>query len=185
MKSRALISYLFAIILFAGVSYGQHVKVFDGTRLLRSDATGTTTVQGFVADTGVITLGPNQFLRITAMVPQRSIVRSVTVTFNTQMNTHGSCNSSGVCVHTVASLATSAPLTMIPGQGASIDITPAPNASGVRGEMLMTMEMRPDTRPDVEVNALIIDASTGTVVASNKLFVGALSWDTTAVSVLY
>jgi hypothetical protein len=74
---------------------------------------------------------------------------------------------------------------MIPGQGASIDITPAPNASGVRGEMLMTMEMRPDTRPDVEVNALIIDASTGTVVASNKLFVGALSWDTTAVSVLY
>ena len=51
--------------------------------------------------------------------------------------------------------------------------------------MLMTMEMRPDTRPDVEVNALIIDANTGTVVASNKLFVGALSWDTTAVSVLY
>jgi hypothetical protein len=69
---------------------------------------------------------------------------------------------------------------MVPGQGASIDITPGPNVSGVRGEMLMTMDMRPDTRPDVEVNVLIIDAGTGAVVASNKLFVGGLSWDTSS-----
>ena len=144
--------------------------------LMRSDSTASAATAGFVADTGVITLGPNQILRVTAMVPQRSTVRSVTVTFSRQMNTHGSCNASGLCVHTVASNTATEPLTMMPGQGASIDITPAPNASGVRSEMLMTMEMRPDTRPDVEVNALIIDAGTGAVVASNKLFVGGLSW---------
>jgi hypothetical protein len=179
MKSR-FISYLFTIIAFAGLSYGQHIKVFDGKTGLRDESAGATTVSGFVADTGVITLGPNQFLRVTAMVPQRSTVRSVTVTFSRQMNTHGTCNSSGVCVHTVASNTRSEPLIMIPGQGASIDIFPAPNASAVRSEMLMTMEMSPSTRPDVEVNALIIDGNTGVVVASNKLFVGGLSWDSIA-----
>ena len=147
--------------------------------LMSSDAAAQVSGQAaFVADTGVITLGPNQFLRITAMVPQRSTVRSLTVTFNTQTNTHGTCNPSGVCVHTVGSLTTSQPVTMVPGQGASIDIMRTPNASGVRGEMIMTMNMRPDTTPDVQVNALIIDGNTGVVVASNKLFVGGLSWDT-------
>ena len=149
--------------------------------LMTSDSTAHAAGQvAFVADTGVITLGPNQFVRITAMVPQRSTVRSLTVTFNTQTNTHGTCNASGVCVHTVASLTTSQPVTMVPGQGASIDIRPTPSSSGVRGEMIMLMDMRPDTRPDVEVNAMIIDGNTGAVVASNKLFVGGLSWDTSS-----
>jgi hypothetical protein len=133
--------------------------------------------QVYVADTGVITLGPNQILRITAMVPQRSAVRSLTVVFNRQFNTHGTCNASGVCVHTVASRTATEPMTLVPGQGVSVDITPTPNASGVRGELFIWMDMRPDTRPDVEVNALIIDANTGAVLGSNKLFVGGLSSD--------
>ena len=145
--------------------------------LMNSNLTASAAeeVDGYVADTGVITLGPNQFLRITAMVPQRSQVRSLTVTFNTQVNTHGTCNTSGVCVHTVASRTTTLPMTLMPGEAASIDIMQPPNASGVRGEMLMSMDMRPATRPDVEVNAMIIDANTGEV-RSNKLFVGGLSW---------
>jgi len=179
MKTSSITGFIFAVLLFAGVSNAQHVKVFDGRTysslapVSEASATGTT---GFVADTGVITLGPNQFLRITAMVPQRSLVRSLTVTFNTQTNTHGTCNASGVCVHTVSSLTTSQPVAMVPGQGASIDIMPTPSTSGVRGEMLMVMDMSPSTRPDVEVNALIIDGNTGAVLASNKLFVGGLSW---------
>lgn len=145
--------------------------------LMSSDSTAHAAGQAtFVADTGVITLGPNQFLRVTAMVPQRSIVRSVTVTFDRQMNTHGTCNASGVCVHTVASRTPAEPVTMAPGQGASIDIIPTPSASGVRSEVIVAIDMRPDVRPDVEVNALIIDGNTGAVVASNKLFVGGLSW---------
>src|SRR5215204_690505 len=134
-------------------------------------------VEGYVADTGVITLGPNQFLRITAVVPQRSLVRSATVFFRKQVNIHGTCNQSGVCVHTVASRTTTEPVTLRPGEAASIDILQPANASGVRGEMLMSIDMRPSTRPDVEVNVLIIDADTGEV-RSNKLFVGGLSWDT-------
>src|SRR5688572_1680833 len=114
--------------------------------LMSSDSTASAATSAFVADTGVLTLAPNQFLRVTAMVPQRSRVSSLTVTFNTQVNTHGTCNASGVCVHTVASRTTAQPLTMVPGQGASIDIAPGPNVSGVRIEMLTTMEMRPDTR---------------------------------------
>jgi hypothetical protein len=145
--------------------------------LMSSDSTANAASDaGFVADTGVMTLGPNQVLRITAVVPQRSQVRSLTVSFDRQVNFHGSCNSSGVCVHPIASRTTTESLTLLPGQGASIDIAQPTNASAVRGEMRMSIDMRPDERPDVEVNALIIDATTGAVASSNKLFVGGLSW---------
>jgi hypothetical protein len=145
--------------------------------MMSSDsAANAATQEGYVADTGVITLGPNQVLRMTAVVAERSPVRSLTVTFNTNVNTHGTCNSGGACVHTVASRTATEPITLTPGQGASIDIVQTPSSSGVRGEVLMLMDMRPDTRPEIEVNALIVDATTGAVVTSNKLFVGGLSW---------
>lgn len=142
----------------------------------KSYTTASAASAGFVADTGVITLGPNQILRVTAMVPQRSQVRSLTVTFDRQVNTHGTCNASGVCVHTVASRTTTEPMTLVAGQAASIDIAQPTGGSAVRGQMLMSIDMRPDERPDVEVNAMVVDTNTGQVMFSNKLFVGGLSW---------
>ena len=102
----------------------------------------------FVADTGMITLGADEFLRMTAV----SRTRSLTVTFTGQ-TTESVCNA-GVCTHTIVSEYTTAPLTLTQGQAASHDIVPTPGASAVRA--LVT-----GNSPDMLVNGLIIDAATG------------------------
>ena len=135
--------------------------------LMSSDSTAKAApAQRYFADTGTITLGPNQLLRITVACASR---RPMTLTVDTIKLAHGICNDSGVCIHTLASRTTTEPVTLMPGESASIDITQTPGSSAVRGGVSLDS-------PNVQVNALIIDGATGGVSESNKLFVGGLSW---------
>ena len=105
----------------------------------------------YVADSGMVTLGPNEFLRLT-VTPTGSPRNSLTVTFTAQV-TQSVCNG-GVCTHTVVSQTTTNPVTLMPGQAASHDIVQPSGASAVRG-------MVTGDSPDMRVNGLIIDGTTG------------------------
>ena len=105
----------------------------------------------YVADSGMVTLGPNEFLRLT-VTPTGSPRTSLTVTFTAQV-TQSVC-SGGVCTHTVTSENTTSPVSLMPGQGASHDIVQPAGASAVRG-------MVTGNSPDMRVNGLIIDGATG------------------------
>lgn len=52
MKSKMILISVFAIMIFAGMSYGQHVKVFDGTRgILLSSTPNSTDSSAFAGRT--------------------------------------------------------------------------------------------------------------------------------------
>jgi len=106
----------------------------------------------YIADTGMITLGPNEFLRMTVVAARSRQPTSLTVTFTGQV-TESVCNG-GVCTHTVTSEYTTAPVTLMQGQAASHDIVPTPGASAVRAVVT-------GNSPDMLVNGLIIDGTTG------------------------
>lgn len=107
-------------------------------------------VRTYIADSGLITLGPNQILRVT--VADTTSQRSLTVTFNDQF-TSATCVG-GVCTHTVTSQTTTAPVTLTPGQAASHDIIPTPSASAMRSKVVGNSR-------NMLVNGLIIDTTTG------------------------
>jgi len=119
---------------------------------------GFTTAQGQpgrkpVVDTGVITLGPNQLLRLTVAAGDVNGDGSA-VQFRQFGYMQAACNG-GVCKHTVVSQSTSAPVTLMPGEAASIDILS--NSFGVRAMVLSNNQ-------NVRVNAMIVDATTGNII---------------------
>ena len=120
--------------------------------LMSSDSTVKAQNQiRVVADTGIATLGPNQILRITLGLQGGNY----TFALRRIEYTQGVC-SGGVCKHTIASQTTSNPITLMPGEAASIDI---PNtAFGVRGVVL-------SNRRNAQVTAMIINTSTGEVTS--------------------
>lgn len=71
-------------------------------------------------DTGVVTLGPNQILRITVALGDTG-TNDVNVRFRRMEYSPGTCDG-GVCVHNVSSQITSAPVSLAQDQGASMDI---------------------------------------------------------------
>jgi hypothetical protein len=73
------------------------------------------------ADTGVVALGPNQILRITAVNRSRT---DSTIRFRSAEYSQGSCVG-GVCKLAVASTNTSVPLTLAPGEAVSADFSSA------------------------------------------------------------
>jgi hypothetical protein len=133
----SLVLTLGALLLsvgFASTAYGQQQR-------------------NLVGDTGRITLGPNQVLRISGDGVDQDDV--ITLRFRRIEYTQGTCNG-GVCKHAIASQITSAPITLAPGESASIDIPN--NAFGVRGVVLSNSR-------DVRVTAQIIDLATGDIIA--------------------
>jgi hypothetical protein len=112
----------------------------------------------YFADSGMVTLGPNQIFRVT--VANTSSTRSLIVTFSAQVTTVTCVG--GVCTHTVASQTTTSPVTLTPGQAASHDIIQPPGAGAMRAIVAANS-------PDMQVNGLIIDATTGDV-RGNGLF---------------
>ena len=106
-----------------------------------------------VADTGVITLGPNQILRITRAGTQNE--GAFGVQFGRASYMPLGCNGDGVCKYDVASQSLAAPVMVNPGQAASIEITNSNTA--VRGIVL-------SNNPDARITALIINTSTGEVI---------------------
>jgi hypothetical protein len=128
--------------------------------LISSDSTANAAPpRTYIGDTGMITVGPNEFLRATAV--NRSRVSSLTVTFTAQV-TQSVC-SGGVCTHTVVSETTTNPVALMPGQAASHDIMPTPSASAVRAIV------RADG-PDWLGNALIVDSTTGGTLGVYRLY---------------
>ena len=104
-------------------------------------------------DTGVVTLGPNQILRIT--VSGQGGNDTITVNFRRMTYGQGACND-GACKLTLIDLDQFPVVTLGPGEAASFDI---PNAgSGFRGLLLGNILT-------AAVTAQIIDAATGQVVA--------------------
>ena len=117
-----------------------------------------TTAQGQtgrkpISDTGVITLGPNQLLRLTVAAGDVN-GDAIAVQFRQAAYTPAGCND-GVCKHTVVSQSTSAPVKLMPGEAASIDILS--NSFGVRAMVLSNSQ-------NVRVNAMIVDATTGNII---------------------
>jgi hypothetical protein len=123
--------------------------------LMSSDSTAKAQPGGrkFRADTGIVTLGPNQILRVTVAAGDVN-GDNVRVRFQRMEYVQGSCGG-GICRLAAASQTTSDPITLMPGEAASIDI---PNtAFGVRG-LLVGLG-------NIGVTAMIINTSTGEVTS--------------------
>ena len=82
----------------------------------------------FACDPGLLTPGPGQILRVTAAPAEGNY----TFEFRRIEYTQGGCNSDGVCKQIISSQTTSGPITVMPNEAASMDITPMPGSSGVR-----------------------------------------------------
>lgn len=112
-----------------------------------------------VADTGVVTPGTNQLLRITVVAGLR--VGDVGVRFRRMEYLDGPCSGdtggAGVCTHTLTSQTLSAPVMLMPGEAASIDIVNNGN-SAVRAMVF-------SDNPHVRVNAMIVDMTSGDIIA--------------------
>jgi hypothetical protein len=106
-----------------------------------------------VADTGIITLGPNQILRVTLALSTRA-GGEVISDFVRLAYAEGTCVA-GVCTHPVESRIASGPVTLTPGQGASLEIADA--TFGAR--VLVSSDS-----PDVRVLAEVIDATTNQII---------------------
>ena len=120
--------------------------------------------QRCTADTGVITLRPNQKLRLATngtIGPQAGDA-TVVVGFRRMDYVHEGCNSDGVCKLAVASQSTSAPITVMPGEAAYIDVAPAYPGGGVRVVVL-------SNRRNVRATAAIIDTVTGEPTSTSLL----------------
>lgn len=129
--------------------------------LVSSDTTVRAQKPGrFAADTGVITLGPNQILRITVALGDTG-THEVKVRFRSIEYTQGTCEGS-VCIHQVASETTSAPVTLTADGAASANILGTTFGGNWRGMVLSNSK-------DVRVTALVIDTATGKVVSNNVI----------------
>lgn len=119
----------------------------------------------FTADTGVITPGPNQRVRLSVFDDPFFFDAGAVVQFTGIRYTQGICNSEGVCRHTVASQTTAIWINQaeIPSSILSFDI-PGTGSWGVRG--IVKSNRR------IVVNAQIIDVETGNVDAIIAILIG-------------
>jgi hypothetical protein len=73
----------------------------------------------FLADTGLIIPGPHQKLRLTVTALGNS---GLTIRFRQMEYTQDSCDPNAVCKLSISSETTSAPISLAPGQVASLDL---------------------------------------------------------------
>ena len=125
--------------------------------LLSSDSTARAQKQNKSTwDTGVVTLGPNQLLRIT--VVNRGKADSG-VRFGKTEYSQGACNG-GVCKLEIINEQGTPAITLSPGEAASMDI---PNTSfGVRGTAFTAGD-------DLWIVMQIVETTTGKVVSTAPL----------------
>lgn len=108
-----------------------------------------------VADTGTLTLGPNEVLRLSINPKDGTFTGTIVVRFRRMEYSPGSCNG-GICKHVVVSQTTSDSITLGSGEAASFDIQNT--AFGVRGVVL-------SSNPNVEVRGVVFDTSTQRITA--------------------
>lgn len=106
--------------------------------------------QSFRFETGLIIPGPHQILRITVVGMGTTIL---TVRFRQMEYVQDLCNPSGVCKLAISSQSTSAPITLAPGEGASLNLT-----AGTYGRGIVLSNSQ-----DARVTVQIIDTTTGQV----------------------
>jgi len=107
-----------------------------------------------IADTGIVSLGPDDVLRLTVAAGDVNGDGSE-VQFRQVAYTPPSCNA-GVCKHTVVSQSTSAQVTLMAGEAASINIDSY--SWGVRAIVL-------SDNPSDRVTAMIVNNTTGNIIA--------------------
>ena len=113
----------------------------------------------FAAETGVVTLGPNQVLRMSVTGDGKLLGNLLTVRFRRIEYRRDACNTDGVCKLAVASQTTSDPITLMPGEAAvsNLSVTTSDIDAQVRGVVL-------SNSPNVRVTAQVINTFTGEVV---------------------
>ena len=114
---------------------------------------GNVNMRKIVIDTGAVRLGLNQALRVTGdwNGDGRDVVQFRQMTYMPD-----GCGS-GVCKYTIASQSASAPVTLAPGEAASIDIFSSDEFFTVRAIVL-------SEHPNLHVNAMIVDMTTGKII---------------------
>lgn len=124
--------------------------------LTSSDSTVTAQNQlRVVADTGVITLGPNQVLRVTVAAGDVNGDDPLRVRFRQIKYAQGVC-SGGICKHSIESQTTSAPVTLAPNESAVVDA-----ADYVLWRIVVFASNR-----NVRATGTIINANTGEVTSN-------------------
>lgn len=118
--------------------------------LVSLPSTAKATESVYVADTGIITLGPNQKLRVTVLA---SVTDLILDPFNVRFKRVIYVGGDNGTLR-VASQNTTDPVILHSGEAASIDIQS--NSSGVRVMVL-------SNSPNMRVTAMIIDTNTGKV----------------------
>lgn len=123
---------------------------------MSSDATAHAQQGGrrSVTDTGMLTLGLNDVLRLT-VTPKDGASGPIVVRFRRIEYSPGNCNGGG-CKHVPTSQTTSDPITLTRSEAASFDIQNT--ASAVRGMVL-------SSSPNVEVRGVVFDTSTQRISA--------------------
>ena len=125
--------------------------------LMRSDSTLIAQQGGrrSVTDTGMLTLGPNEVLRITVNSRDGNDAANTVVRFRRIEYAAGNCTG-GVCKQAVSSQTTSGAITLDRGEAVSMDIQAT--AFGVRGVVL-------SSNPNIEVRGIVFDTSTQRITA--------------------
>jgi hypothetical protein len=125
--------------------------------LTSSDSTARAEPQGtFRFDSGLITLGPDQLLRLT--VDGGAGNDAMNVRFRVMHYPQGICNG-GICKTAVVSQNLSAPIMLLPGEAASATFPTTVAGESVRGVVLTNSR-------DAKVTFQIIDMTTGNVVGA-------------------
>lgn len=128
--------------------------------LIRSDSTvSAEPPQRFIFDTGVVTLGANQILQVTAVSGQ-GVGDPVPTVFRQRNYMPTACDG-GVCKYAVSSQMMSDPLLLAPNEAATF--TCIPGSVTVRAAVLS------NTR-NLRVNAIVFDTSTQRVVSIVRIY---------------
>jgi len=147
MKRKIILAFAFALSL---------------TTLLLTSSDSRVAAQNqikIVADTGVVTLGPNQELRLSLLSGYPTTNGDFSFRLRQTSYAQPICTG-GVCQLAVESQTVSDVITVAPNEAVSINFRRCifPICGGIRGVVL-------SDRRDVKVNAMIIDTLTGEVVA--------------------
>ena len=143
MKGRRYPSLVLVLCLVAGM-------------LTSSDSTAKAQERGrrFAGDTGIVTLGPNQMLRVTAAGDGRALDNLLTIRLSRIEYAQEGCGG-GACRLSVAFRETIAPMTLGPGEAVSTNIRPMPEVAGVRVLVVADGSVKPI--------AMIVNTVTGAV----------------------
>ena len=133
------------------------LSLFISTLSFPPTAQGQQPVKRFLADTGVITLGMGQVLRIT-ISSEGFESHAVRARFAWMKYMPSGCNTDGVCRHTIQSQGVTAPVNVAPNEAASFEVQGTGN--GVR------VQVRGEANGDWIIDvADIINIATGEVTS--------------------